>query len=122
MRLAVAPFLSVLSVDFELQIGGPDERVDVAPHTSALNRTDSTISDSIERAQIESLPLNGRSFLEFNPPFARWLRTFPIVESLTWQRGEHRLRAGLEWEHARVGQVFGTGGPRAFQFAARAAF
>lgn len=34
-----------------------------------------------------------------NVPFARWQRTSQLVNNLTWQRGEHRLRFGGEWEH-----------------------
>jgi hypothetical protein len=36
---------------------------------------------------------------QFNSPFARWQRAYQLVDNLTWQRGEHRLGAGGEWEH-----------------------
>ncbi|HZN12311.1 MAG TPA: hypothetical protein VFC61_11555, partial [Blastocatellia bacterium] len=36
---------------------------------------------------------------QVNVPFPRWQRAFQLVDNLTWQRGEHRLRAGGEWEH-----------------------
>jgi hypothetical protein len=39
---------------------------------------------------------------QFNAPFARWQRTFHVADTLTWQRGAHRLRIGAEWEHASV--------------------
>ena len=53
-----------LTVDFELQVGGPDQRVDVQGDASGVNTSGYGVSGSIDRAQIENLPLNGRSFLE----------------------------------------------------------
>lgn len=32
-------------------------------------------------------------------PTSRFPRTFQLTDNLTWQRGEHRLRFGGEWEH-----------------------
>lgn len=52
------------SIDFELLVGGPDERVEVAADAPTVNRTDFTVSGTVGRAQIADLPLNGRSFLE----------------------------------------------------------
>ena len=39
---------------------------------------------------------------QFNSPFARWQGTFQVTDTLTWQRGSHRLRFGAEWEHASL--------------------
>jgi hypothetical protein len=39
---------------------------------------------------------------QFNAPFARRQRTFQIADTLTWQRGKHRLRFGGEWERASI--------------------
>jgi hypothetical protein len=52
------------AVDFELVVGGPDERVEVTGEATILNRTDFTVAGTVGRAQIADLPLNGRSFLE----------------------------------------------------------
>lgn len=51
-------------VDFELQAGGPDERIEVEGVAPAVNHTDITVAGTVSRAQIADLPLNGRSFLE----------------------------------------------------------
>ena len=39
---------------------------------------------------------------QFNSPFGRRQRTLQVVDTLTWQRGAHRLRVGGEWEYASV--------------------
>ena len=36
---------------------------------------------------------------QMNAPFSRWLRTYQVVDQLTWIRGNHRLRLGGEWDH-----------------------
>jgi hypothetical protein len=35
----------------------------------------------------------------FNSPQGRDLHRFPISDNLTWQKGEHQLKFGGEWEH-----------------------
>jgi hypothetical protein len=52
------------TLDFELKVGAIKERVDVAAGSAQVNRIDSEVAGIIERAQIEHLPINGRSFLE----------------------------------------------------------
>ena len=37
---------------------------------------------------------------QVNVPSPRWQRTYQLADNLTWQRGEHRLRLGGEWEHS----------------------
>ncbi len=39
---------------------------------------------------------------QFNSPFARRQRTFQVVDNLTWQRGDHQIRLGGEWERAHI--------------------
>ncbi len=51
-------------VDFELQPGLPNQRVEIRADVSGVNATDYKVDSSVSRAQIENLPLNGRSFLE----------------------------------------------------------
>src|SRR5262249_10851340 len=36
---------------------------------------------------------------QVNSPFPRWLRTWQLVDDVTWQHGRHLVRAGAEWEH-----------------------
>jgi Carboxypeptidase regulatory-like domain len=36
---------------------------------------------------------------QMNSPFARWLRNYQVVDNVTWERGDHRLRFGGEWQH-----------------------
>ncbi|HET9396371.1 MAG TPA: carboxypeptidase regulatory-like domain-containing protein [Nitrospiraceae bacterium] len=53
-----------LTLDIRLEPGGPDERIDVVGQSTPLNRTEYRIGSSVERIQIEQLPLNGRGFLQ----------------------------------------------------------
>jgi hypothetical protein len=39
---------------------------------------------------------------QMNSPFARWQRTFQIVDTLTLERGNHQLRFGAAWEHLYI--------------------
>ena len=52
------------TLDFDLPVGGPDERVEVIGGAAGLNRTDFSVGGTVDTTQIENLPLNGRSFLE----------------------------------------------------------
>jgi opacity protein-like surface antigen len=36
---------------------------------------------------------------QVNVPSPRWQRTYQLVDNMTWQRGDHRLRMGGQWEH-----------------------
>jgi hypothetical protein len=36
---------------------------------------------------------------QMNSPFARWERTYQLTDNVSWQKGQHRLRFGGEWEH-----------------------
>ncbi len=53
-----------LTVDFTLQTGSPTERVEVTEELSGVNTTNYRVAGTVGRAQIEDLPLNGRSFFE----------------------------------------------------------
>src|SRR5262245_30574728 len=53
-----------LTADFVLEVGGPTVQVEVQGATPALNTVDYRVGGSVARAQIEFVPLNGRSFLE----------------------------------------------------------
>ena len=53
-----------LTADFALAVGGPELQVEVRGETPALNVVDDGVSSSVARSQIETVPLNGRSFLE----------------------------------------------------------
>ena len=52
------------SVDFTLAPGSPNERVEVATELAAINTSEYGVASSINRFEIENLPLNGRGFLE----------------------------------------------------------
>lgn len=53
-----------LSVDPSLEVGRTSETVVVTGETPAINTSDYKIDGVVNRKQIESLPLNGRSFLQ----------------------------------------------------------
>ncbi|HEU0004542.1 MAG TPA: carboxypeptidase regulatory-like domain-containing protein [Terriglobia bacterium] len=36
---------------------------------------------------------------QFNSPFGRWVRTYELIDNVSWQHGPHRVRFGGEWEH-----------------------
>jgi hypothetical protein len=48
-------------LDFELRVGGKSETVTVDAST-AINKTDGTVSTVVDRQFVENMPLNGRSF------------------------------------------------------------
>jgi hypothetical protein len=55
----------IASADLSLQVGDVGEVVTVNPTTEAqIERSDNTVSGVINTQQIESLPLNGRNFLD----------------------------------------------------------
>ncbi|MFN7947384.1 MAG: carboxypeptidase-like regulatory domain-containing protein [Blastocatellia bacterium] len=53
-----------ITADFDLQVGQASETVVVTAETPAINTTDYKIDGVVNRKQIESLPLNGRNFLQ----------------------------------------------------------
>ena len=53
-----------LTSDFELSIGEASETVVITGDTPTINTTDFKIDGVVNRQQIESLPLNGRNFLQ----------------------------------------------------------
>jgi Carboxypeptidase regulatory-like domain len=52
------------SVDFRLEVGPFNETIDVKVEFSGINATNSSVDGSVGRLQVETLPLNGRNFLE----------------------------------------------------------
>jgi len=53
-----------LTVDFDLDVGQTSETVVITGETPAINTTDYKIDGVVNRKQIDSLPLNGRNFLQ----------------------------------------------------------
>jgi len=53
-----------LTVDFDLEVGQTSETVVVTGETPAINTTDYKIDGVVNRKQIDTLPLNGRNFLQ----------------------------------------------------------
>lgn len=53
-----------ITSDFSLEVGGANETVVVTGDTPVINTTDFKIDGVVNRKQIESLPLNGRNFLQ----------------------------------------------------------
>ena len=53
-----------LTVNFQLQVGELSEAVEVQGEISGINTNDFRVDGGVSRVQIESLPLNGRNFLE----------------------------------------------------------
>jgi hypothetical protein len=50
----------------------------------------------------EIFMLNSNNFFlgnNFNSPQGRDLRRFPVSDTVSWQKGSHRLKFGGEWEH-----------------------
>lgn len=52
------------TVNFELQPGSLNERIEVRSDLSNINTSDFGISGVVSRTQVENLPLNGRNYLE----------------------------------------------------------
>ena len=53
-----------LTVNFQLQVAGYQQRLEVQGDVSSVNTTEYKVDGRVSRVQIENLPLNGRSFLE----------------------------------------------------------
>jgi Carboxypeptidase regulatory-like domain/TonB-dependent Receptor Plug Domain len=53
-----------LTINFQLHPGSVDERVLVSGQTSGINTSEFAVNGSVNQLQIQSLPLNGRNFLE----------------------------------------------------------
>jgi hypothetical protein len=53
-----------VTADFDLQVGQASETVVVTAETPAINTTEYKIDGVVNRKQIDSLPLNGRNFLQ----------------------------------------------------------
>src|SRR5262245_33178434 len=53
------------TVDVQLTVGTLADRVEVAAHVPRINAGDYEVRGTVDRTQIEQLPLNGRLFLEF---------------------------------------------------------
>ncbi len=47
--------------DFELKLGGTEERVEVTANSSTLRTDDATLGETIEQRRVEELPLNNRN-------------------------------------------------------------
>lgn len=53
-----------VTIDFKLEVGAANETVVITSETPAINTTDFKVDGVVNRKQIESLPLNGRNFLQ----------------------------------------------------------
>jgi carboxypeptidase family protein len=53
-----------ITLDFDLEVGQASETIVVTSETPAINTTDYKIDGVVNRKQIDSLPLNGRNFLQ----------------------------------------------------------
>src|SRR5262245_51328412 len=53
-----------LTADFVLEVAGVTERVEVPSRATSVNTVDYRVAGSVTRTQIETVPLNGRSFLD----------------------------------------------------------
>jgi hypothetical protein len=53
----------VITLDLELDVGGPNESVIVSADAPLLQRANAEVSDIIENREVVQLPLNGRNFL-----------------------------------------------------------
>lgn len=53
-----------ITIDFKLEVGATNETVVITSETPAINNTDYKIDGVVNRKQIDSLPLNGRNFLQ----------------------------------------------------------
>ena len=79
---------STTTVDIQLAVGAVTEVVNVAEAAAQIDYESNRIDGVIQRQQIESLPLNGRSFLQLaflQPAWAwehnRWPSTTPSSAS-----------------------------------------
>src|SRR4030095_5130160 len=52
------------TVNWELKVEGATQRIDVKAEVSGVNAVEYKVDGRVSRVQIETLPLNGRSFLE----------------------------------------------------------
>jgi hypothetical protein len=109
------------SVDFELPIGGAQERVEVAGGPQGLNKTDFVVGGTIGRTQIGDLPLNGRSFLELaqlQPGVAVVSVTNPGALGNNYQRvmvtGSYYSQTHISVDGSTVGDRFAGGTMQGF--------
>ena len=54
-----------LTVDLQLQIGDASQTVEVVASSEALNSVSAEVSQVIDKNQVDNMPLNGRSYMEF---------------------------------------------------------
>jgi Carboxypeptidase regulatory-like domain len=124
------------TVDVGLQIASAKTSVNVTEVNQTVDLAQSMIQGQITSKTIESIPLNGRNFLELaylvpgNRPAPTFDptnyagRNFSIGPYQAAQQGQPAQAVQTNFYSAvtTAGGFFGSGGPRAFQFAARLAF
>jgi len=64
VRVATVQAGSTTSVDMPMQVGGTREVVNVEAASSQMNYDSHTVEGVIQRANIEDLPINGRSYMQ----------------------------------------------------------
>jgi len=64
VREATVEIGSTTTVNLQMQLGGTKDIVNVEAATAAVNYESNTVQGVIERATIQELPLNGRSFMQ----------------------------------------------------------
>jgi len=123
------------TVDFTLRVGEVTESVTVEAATPQMHYDSNAVGGVVTHSQIEDLPLNERSFLELAKLEPGVQAPSPTVQNRTrlpvLGAPNSNLFGALVavvtsgafgQPTSRATQVFGSGGPRAFQLALRGSF
>ena len=88
------------TIDFELQVGKSTQQITVSAEAPIVSTATEDVSGLVNERQIESLPLNGRSFDEL-------LTLNPGVVNFTWEK-----TGGIGVSNSTVGNNFAVSGNR----------
>ena len=64
-----------------------------------------TVSPEVVRYEVGRISLPAVIALRSLSPLDRLQHTFQVVDNITWQRSNHCVRAGVEWEHSSVQSI-----------------
>ncbi|MBV8896886.1 MAG: carboxypeptidase regulatory-like domain-containing protein, partial [Acidobacteriaceae bacterium] len=88
------------TVDFELQVGNSSQQITVSGEAPIVSTSTADVSGLVNQRQVETLPLNGRSYDEL-------LTLNPGVVNFTWEK-----TGGVGVSNSTVGNNFAVSGNR----------